>query len=97
MKRGNGKCAGCSRPSWCRSASVLAGLPLDARDNLWGIAAAYYIAWNIRFSADLEFSGHYASYGKLVRAIDSHLESKKRRESRSLEKVEKKKVRRWLD
>jgi len=80
-----------------RIRSVLTALPLDARDNLWGIAAAFYIAWNIRFSVGLDFSGHYATYGKLVQAIDSHLESKKRLESKRQGNAGRRNVGRWLD
>jgi len=61
-----------------RIRNVLSGLSLDDYHSLWGIAAAFYIAWDHRFSAGLHFSGEYETYRALVRAIDSQLESKKR-------------------
>ncbi len=60
-----------------RIRNVLLGLQIDDLDNLWGVAAAFYVAWDIRFSAGLELSPQYETYGALVRAIDTQLESKK--------------------
>jgi hypothetical protein len=57
--------------------NVLSGLRIDDRDNLWGVAAAFYVAWDNLFTAGLELSAQYETYGALVRAIDTQLESRK--------------------
>lgn len=80
-----------------RIRSLLSALPLDARDNLWGVAAAFYVAWNLRFSAGLDFSGDYEDYKTLVRAIDKQLESRKRLESNASQSVVRRKLGLWLD
>jgi Peptidase U49 len=69
-----------------RIRSVLARLPIDPRDSLWGIAATFYFAWNNRFNGGLDFSRKYETYSALVEAIDSQLESRKQLELNRREK-----------
>ncbi len=76
---------------------LLSSLSLDPGDNLWGVVAAFYIAWNIRFSTGLDFSGHYEDYEALVRAIDRQLGSRKRIESNTSQTGTRRTFRCWLD
>lgn len=63
-----------------RIGSVLSGLSLDEKDSLWGVAAAFYMAWDQRFQAGLDISGEFDTYQALVQAILGQLESIKREE-----------------
>jgi hypothetical protein len=80
-----------------RIRSLLSALSLDSGDNLWGVAAAFYIAWNIRFSTGLDFSGDYEDYEALVRAIGRQLGSRKRLESKTSQTAARRKRGCWLD
>ena len=60
-----------------RIGNVLSGLSIGELDNLWGIAATFYIAWNHAFCVGLDIAKIYDSYKELVQAIDDQLKPKK--------------------
>ncbi len=63
-----------------RIANVLTGLSLDEIDNLWGVAATFYIAWNQRFQIGLDFTGEFDTYQALAHAIYRQLDPIKHKE-----------------
>jgi len=60
-----------------RIRTALVALAIDDLDSLWGIAAVFYIAWNQRFDAGLDFSGEFDTYKALVDHIDAQIASMK--------------------
>jgi len=80
-----------------RISNLLAALSLDPGDNLWGITATFYIAWNTRFSAGLDLLGNYPNYNALVRSIERKLNLRKRNSSTGFLGPGGKKRGLWLD
>ena len=62
-----------------RIGNVLSNLAIDERDNLWGVAATFYMIWDQRFNGGLDFSGEFDTYKDFLQAINGQLESKKRK------------------
>lgn len=56
---------------------VLSGFDMDDFHSLWGVAVAFYVAWDSRFSVGLDFANHYKTYGALLRAVERQLKSNK--------------------
>ena len=56
-----------------RIGNLLSSLSLDELDNLWGIAATFYIIWNHAFNVGLDISKEFDSYKDLVQVIDDQL------------------------
>jgi hypothetical protein len=61
-----------------RIINVLTSLSIDDEDNLWGIAAAFFIVWNEYFKGDMDVSGEYNTYKDLIQAIREQLQPLKR-------------------
>jgi len=66
-----------------RILNVLNGLSLDEKDSLWGIAAAFFLAWKEGFNGDINLPIEFDTYRELVLAIRSQLKSLKRQEEES--------------
>lgn len=60
-----------------RIRAVLEGLGGEKIDNLWGIAAAYYVAWSTYYKIDLDLEGEFDTYGEFVDEIESQLRDRK--------------------
>ena len=60
-----------------RIRAVLEGLGEKKIGSLWGIAAAYYMAWSIHYKIGLYFKGEFDTYGDFVDEIERQLRDRK--------------------
>lgn len=65
-----------------RIRAVMQGLGPDRMDNLWGVVAAYYIAWSVHYGVDLQLAQQFDTYGDCVDAIEKQLRPRKDAEER---------------
>ena len=56
-----------------RIRAVLEGLGEEKIGNLWGVAAAYYVAWSAHYKIGLDLKDEFDTYGDLVDEIERQL------------------------
>lgn len=77
----NRELSSCTHPDKdARIRTALLSLSVDDLDSLWGVTAAYYIAWARHFKVHLDFLGEFETYKELVDHIEQQLESLKKDE-----------------